>query len=320
MSGSILLLAALEMFPDGAVEWRGTIACPDPMALQDASVVLAFDFDLDGSADGEKDSIPLSPPDCDGGEVRVLRTLFPGRPGLLLSELRRGDGGSEQHVAFAGATGSLLSLRHFCARPSGGEPEWVELRNAADRRLDLRKVRLQNHLLGGWLDPGESVVLGSDSAAVQRWVPAFPARSTAWSYLRNTGDTLRLTWGDAFLDSAIYGENAKEPREACASDAGSGGAAGSGFDLRIASPHWNPASGPVDIEVEVPAGTPFVLPVYDLDGFSLCVIARGSGPVKFSLSVSDCPRLSGRSGPVILNLQPRGAAPRRKILMLDRPW
>ena len=128
MSGSILLLAALELFPDGAAEWRGMISCPDPMALQGASVILAFDFDLDGLADGERDSIAFSPAECARDTLEMARTLFPGRPGLLLAVLRGADGNADPRAVFAGAPGSLLSIRHFCARPENGEPEWVELR------------------------------------------------------------------------------------------------------------------------------------------------------------------------------------------------
>ncbi len=316
---------SVQGFPDGAVEWNASLACPDPLALSGAKILFSVDFDLDGIADFQ-DSVVLSSADCENGEAHPLKTLFPKAIGILTAVLRQGSTVSDQSSAFTGEIGGLLSIHHFCARPANGEPEWIELHNASTVSVSVAKIFFQGHALtgdlSGGLGPGSSVILGRDSTVLRTWQPtANLLTTTSWSSLRNTGDTLRLTWGTGVvLDSIIYGSDV-DPREACVStQASENASAASGFEWQIPSSRWNPDLGPLDITVQAPAAGSYDLRLYDLDGFELCAVAtHKKGPSQLQLSASNCRGLAIRRGTVLLQLQPAGASPLRKILRVLGP-
>jgi hypothetical protein len=310
----------VQVFPDGAVEWQAVLRCHDPMVLEGASIAFSFDWDLDGQPDA-RDSLSLTPIDCDSGAVHILRTFFPTYPAVLTATLRQGSAILGQTSALAGSLGSLIAIRHFCARPTGGEPEWIDLRNAARVPIGLALMRAQGHALGQIaLDPGGDISLGPDSTALQRWLPALPARQVSpWSALRNTGDTLRIVFANGvILDSAVYSAINPEPREACVSGGGQqSSAVGSGFDFRLGASCWNPAQGPLEIDVDTRSTSHYAMMAYDLDGYPVCPVIRdGNGPSQIFWKASVCPQLLERSGPLLLQLQPRDAVPQRKIVML----
>ena len=306
---------AVERFSDGAVEWRTTLNCADPSVLSGVYILFSFDFDLDGAAD-TRDSASLSSADCDQGTVHVLRTFFPPGSGILTAEMRQGNAVSDKSVLITGGIESVLSMHRFCARPSDGEPEWIEIRNNAGVRVDLTKVKVEGHALNGGLEPGADVVVGKDSTALREWQPAGDIITTSsWSSLRNTGDTLRLVWDNGpVLDSILYG-SARDPREGCASAATEdNAAAASGYALDVSTRRWN-HSPLFEIDVQAPNGGSYDLHLYDLDGFDLCAVARNkTGSAHIELSPADCRGLAARTGSVLLQLQPRGSAPIRKMI------
>lgn len=306
----------LERFPDGAVEWRAALNCADPPAFSDARILFSFDFNLDGEADGARDSTLLSSADCDQGAVHVLRTFFPSGSGILTAELWQGNSASDRSFLFAGGIGSVLSMRRFCARPSNGEPEWVEMRNNSAVRVNLEKIKFEGHALSGGLEAGASVIVGKDSTAIRDWQPEADIITTSsWSSLRNTGDTIRLTWDiGVILDSILYG-SATDPREGCASTVTEENvAAASGYELKVPVQRWN-RTAPLDIEVQAPVSGKYDLHVYDLDGFDLCKVAGNrTGPAKIQLVAADCRGLAYHAGSVLLQLRPQGSAPIRKMI------
>lgn len=307
---------ALARFSDGALEWSASLNCADPTVLSGARVFFSFDFDLDGLAEGNRDSIMLSTANCENGKVKLLQTFFPPNSGLLTAELRQGDDISDQNQAFTGGMGSVLSLHRFCARPGNGEPEWIEVQNSSATRIVLAGIKVEGHALRGALEPGASVVVGRDSLALREWQPGADVLQTSWSSLRNTGDTLRLTLDSGIvLDSIIYG-SAAEPREACASNATEENiASASGYGMDVSRPGWNPRIAPLEISIQAPAGGFYDLRIYDLDGFELCAPAlNNTGPARIQFSASDCRGLANRAGPVLLQLRPRASAPLRKII------
>jgi hypothetical protein len=308
----------VQRFPDGAVEWSGIVSCPDPAKLSGTMLAWTWDRNLDGIPDGTSDSSALVPAECEGGKARVLRTLFPEKPGILLATLRRGGIVLDQFAA-ASSMGRLLAIRRFCARPSSGESEWVQLENLADQSLDLGKIRIQGKpLIPSWIPPRSVWIFGPDSTALKNVFASVPAQTVAgWKSLRNTGDTLRLTWEGAILDSAVFGSSAPEPREACG-DAKSPLSQSSAYGLEFSSRPWN-ADQALEISVRAPVDAPYSLAAYDLDGHRLCAIASaGPGPQRIFWRPAACRGLSERvrTGAVLIQLRPRGAAPLRKIVAL----
>jgi hypothetical protein len=178
------------------------------------------------------------------------------------------------------------------------------------------------------LDPGESrlAVAVSDTAELSLWQPgarAFPLSS--WPGLRNSGDTLRLSFDVAgrggaavalALDSVIY-TAAASPREACASvPAEESAAAAHGFALETPPGRWNRRAGPWTVNVTAPAGGVYDLRVYDLDGLPLCAPARrAAGSRAFALTSAGC-AIPAAATMVLLHLQPRGAPSVRKLLRI----
>jgi len=239
----------------------------------------------------------------------------------MTARLRQGSTVSDSQTTFVGSIGSVLSMRRFCARPSNGEPEWIEIRNASSLPVTLTKVRVEGHVLHGALDPGAAVVVGKDSGEISEWQPGAEIMSTtSWSYLRNSGDTLRVNWDNkVVLDSLIYGA-AAEPHEACASSGSDENAASaSGYALELSSKHWHYSAEPLEISVQAPSTGAYDLLLYDLDGFEICAPLRNNiGPVKFQVSVNDCPMLLRRSGSMLLQLKPKSSTPVRKLLRVDR--
>jgi hypothetical protein len=329
----------LERFPDGAIEWSARVSCAEPSALLGARVDFDFDFDLDGRGDTAASSA-LSPADCEEGMLSVRRGFFPPRAAVLRARLRsparedRPDSVLDAHSLLTAGIGAPLSLHRFCARPQSGEPEWIELRNISIVPVSLAKVKLEGRALSGWLDPGATLTVGAagDTAELRAWQPgARLLAPSSWSSLRNTGDTLRLTFEDGsdagtlhgsgarVLDSVVYGA-AAAPREGCASvPAEETGAAAHGFSLD-APRRWSRRAGPVTVTVSAPAaGSPgsYDLRVFDLDGVEVCALGRGAaGPNAYSLSPASCARLRASSTAVILHLQPRGAPGVRAVVRI----
>lgn len=350
----------VETTPVGR-EWRAAVDCAPPVSLASligARVGFAFDADLDGVSDAA-DSLGISPADC--GESApgriVLRRRFspPATAGtaqgafldaaVVRATLRAAtDTVADARAMLTAGTGSMLRIARFCARPRNGEPEWVELRNAAPRALSLARVRFEGRALAGSLAPGESVVAGSDTAELRVWQPgARILPLSSWSNLRNSGDTLRVTLSGDFvaptppvsaasalltLDSLVYGTGA-HAAEACASTGDEDAAAGAaGYALEFSTPRGGRAergrvssSEGFTVTVRAPAGGRYDLTVYDLDGRPLCVLARAAaGPAThaFPPSVpasSPCSALASlRAGRVIFHLSPRAAPGLRALL------
>ncbi len=308
-------------FADGAVEWSADLLCPDPDAVPGTFLAFAWDADLDGRPDSGWDTTRPAVQDCRNGRLTVARTFFPPGPALLYAELGASGRVAQVETTLAGTAGSLLAIRRFCARPENGEPEWVVIANNAAVPVRLDQVSLQGHAVGsGVLEAGAALALGPDSAGMARWIPGWPARLLSpWAALRNSGDTVRVAFaGGLVLDSAVYWESQREPREACADAAPA--AAGFGFDLQIAATRWRTADGPLPITVTAPPSARFALWAYDLDGRPLCPVARdAAGPTQLSWSAASCPALPRRGGAVLLQLQPDGAPPLRRLVLLQSP-
>ena len=312
----------LEHFPDGSVEWSATLSCTDPSSLSGVRVLFSFDSDLDGVADGARDSIVVSSATCENGQARLSRTFFPSSPASLTAELWQGVVLSDHPSAFTGSLGTLLSILRFCARPTNGEPEWVELRNTSSGRINLSKVRIEGHLLKGTLDGGATVLVGRDSNDLLNWQPgANIMTTTSWSSLRNTGDTVHVTWDNTVaLDSLVYGA-AVDSHEGCASaPTEENVAAASGFAMDLSKMRWNPRTEFLSINIQAPISSEYDLRVFDLDGFELCAIAKNkAGPAKIQFSGSDCNGLRGKTGSILLQLRPQSSAPLRKIIRILGP-
>lgn len=311
-----------EHFPDGSVEWSASLSCADPNTLSGIRVLFSFDSDLDGVADGMRDSIVVSSANCENGQIKLLRTFFPSNPAILTVELRQGTTLSDHPSVFTGSLGSAISLHRICARPSTGEPEWVELHNASSVRINLIKVRLEGHLLKGTLEPGDNVLVGKDSVELKNWQPAANILTTSsWSSLRNTGDTVHLTWDNTVaLDSLVYGA-VVDPHEGCASATTEENvAAASGYALDLSTTQWNPRADFLGINVQAPTSGEYDVRAFDLDGYELCAIAQSrSGPAHIQLAGSECSGLRVRTGSILLQLRPRSSAPLRKVIRILGP-
>lgn len=244
-------------------------------------LVLRLDADWDGTAETALDSIAL---DATAAFPATLEFRIPsGIRGRLTASLGSdpGSGGDVLATALEPAK-SPLALGDCDPEGRNGGPEWVEVRNntatsgAAGRRIGLALATVGGMALGakaGDLDPGERIILASDTAAFRSRYGALKAkvfRPEPWRALRNSGDTLVLASAGIALDTLSWG-----PIRAGAPASGSEGApAEAGWTLsgRMAFP-----DAPLDVEVRAPAGTEYALRAFDLEGGIAREIGRG-GP------------------------------------------
>jgi hypothetical protein len=326
----------LTRLPTGGAEWSAAVDCNPPVSpasLIGVRVVFSLDFDLDGIADAA-DSLGVSPADCgevEPGRILLRRVFRQPHPALLRADLRTPSGSiAASHFALTSGKGSLLAIARYCARPKNGEPEWIEVRNNTVFTVPLTKVRLEARVLSGTLNPGEGFTAGSDTAELRLWQPgARLVALSSWSNLRNTGDTIRISFtgadGNLVIDSVIYpsassgGAGAGAfPGEDCASLASEGaGGAAHGYELELPSARWRRGGEPFVLNVRAPVDGRFDLRVYDLDGAEQCAIARNAiGPAALSLPHPACAGLEGRAGRFVLQLQPRAAPGFRKVFRI----
>ena len=257
------------------VENRGS-GPPPPSRL-----VLRLDADWNGLDEAPLDSIAL---DASGIFPANLEfRIPPGVRGRLTASLGR-DEESGDDVLAVGLEPAKSPLAFGACEPEGrnGGPEWVEIRNttamagAAGRRIGLASATVGGMALGakaGNLDPGERIILASDTVAFRsRYGPlkARVLRPEPWRALRNAGDTLVLALAGIAVDTLSWG-----PVRANAPAAGGEGApveAGWTLSGRTAFPE-----APLDIEVRAPAGAEYVLRAFDLEGGIAREVGRG-GP------------------------------------------
>ena len=312
----------------GSPLWSAAVDCAPPVALPaliGARVVFHFDVDLDGVADAV-DSIGISPADCgDDGRIALRRRLAFAHPALLRAELRAPDDSlAATRFALTHGAGSLLRIERYCARPRNGEPEWIEVRNAGAHAIPLTSLRLEGRALAGTLAPGAGFTASADTAELRLWQPGAVATSlSSWSSLRNSGDTLRITWTGGgptqtvTLDSVVYAAPSY-PREDCASLAEDGSAAAAaGYRIVLPSGAWRRGDPDFVIDVDAPPAGRYTLRVLDLDGVPRCRLLREStGPARVPLPPPRCEWL-GPHGPartVLLHVQPHGAPGVRRVL------
>jgi hypothetical protein len=352
----------LERLPGGALEWSTHVSCDDPVALLGAHIVFESDGDLDGVGDTVADSgivralrfpTALSPADCNDASIEVRRPLPKAlfSPSVVLrAELRvrraaerTGDQSPDSTIdvdfQVTGGPGSLLALDRFCARPKNGEPEWVEIRNVSTLTTGLAKVMLEGRALAGALEPAEARVAhaAADSAAMRTWRPGARLFGlSSWPGLRNTGDTVRLTFDAAgtnhsvrrvLLDSLVYAASGpglgiltgRGAREECASaPTEESGAAAFGYGLEVSSGLWKRRTSNLEIRVMAPVGGLWNLSLFDLDGLEVCRLARRStGSRTVVLSPRDCSGASAATTSLLIFLRPVQAPFIRRLLRIE---
>lgn len=275
-AGRDLALAAIET--DGSivrvtVENRGSDFPPASW------LVLRLDADWDGIPEAALDSVPL---DSAGAYPAGLEFRLPaGIRGRISASLGPDENPGDNALAAACEPGGgPLGFGSFQAVGREDVPEWIEIRNltsasgAAGRRIALSLATVDAMALGakaGFLDPGERIILASDTAAFRsRFGPikADVLRPEPWRALRNTGDTLVLRLAGAAVDTLSWG--AIKPGAAASANDAPSDEAGWSLSARTAFPE-----APLDVEVRAPAGADYVLRAFSLEGDIVREIGRG---------------------------------------------
>jgi hypothetical protein len=196
------------------------------------------------------------------------------------------DPGDDVLAAALEPEGGPLAFGSFQPVGRDGAPEWIEIKNVTaragepGRRIALSLAAVDAMALGtkaGSLDPGDRVVLASDTGAFRAHygpIKAKVMRPEPWRSLRNTGDTLALSLAGIALDTLAWGP-IKAGMDAALSPSGNGGPpTEAGWDLsgRAAFPEM-----PLEVEVRAPLGADYVLRAFSLEGDIAREIGRG-GP------------------------------------------
>jgi hypothetical protein len=242
-------------------------------------LALRLDADWDGIPEATLDSISLDPGGAYPAEPEFR--IPTGARGRLSAVLSPDENPADDVLdAACEADGGPLAFGAFQAVGQEGAPEWVEIRNvtsasgATGRRIALCLATVDAMALGakaGYLDPGERIILASDTAAFRaRYGPIKAAvlRPEPWRALRNTGDTLVLRLSGAAVDTLSWGPI--KP-----------GATGSGNDELPAGAGWNMSGRtafpgtPLEVDVLAPAGADYVLRAFNLEGDIVKEIGRG---------------------------------------------
>ncbi|MBW8886353.1 MAG: hypothetical protein JF616_01240 [Fibrobacteres bacterium] len=274
-AGRDLALAGIEAAGSSVrvtVESRGS--GPPPRSW----VALRLDSDWDGIPEATLDSVSL---DSAGEYPATLEFRIPaGTRGRVSASLSPDENPGDNVMAVACEPGGgPLAFGAFQAVGQGGAPEWVEIRNVTSvsggtgRRIALSLATVDAMALetkAGVLDPGERIILTSDTAAFRaRFGPikANVVRPEPWRALRNTGDTLILRLAGIAVDTLSWG-----PIKPGAPEAGNDLPAGAGWNLsgRTAFPE-----APLEVEVLAPAGADYVLRAFSLEGDIVREIGRG---------------------------------------------
>jgi len=275
-AGRDLALAGIEVAGSivrVTVENRGS--GPPPRSW----VALRLDADWDGISEATIDSVPL---DSAGTYPAALEFRIPtGARGRASASLGPDENpGNDVMAAAFEPGGGPLAFGAFQAVGQEGAPEWVEIRNITSasggtgRRIALSLATVDAMALGakaGFLDPGERIVLASDTAAFRaRYGPikANVMRPEPWRALRNTGDTLVLRLAGAAVDTLSWGPI--KPGAAAAGNEELPTEAGWSLSGRTAFPE-----APLDVEVQAPAGADYVLRAFSLEGDIVKEIGRG---------------------------------------------
>lgn len=301
-------------FPDGITEWEASVWGSKPESGIGIKIRFFLDRDFDGFPENLSDSVSLDPGTWDAGKFQVFHTFPLAWEGMLVAEIWDANQRLDKVMHFLGSRPSL-SIRRFCASPEKGEPEWLEVQNTSALPVYTGYLRLQDHgWPPRWIAPQSTLVLGPDSTLMRNWMADLPLQAVVpWKNLRNTGDTVRLTFQNVVLDSALYGLNMHEPRAACLSS--NTNQTRSGISLETSPPAWNPSYEDLEVSVQVPVDSRYSVQAFDLDGQSLCWLVRqGVGSQHFSWHSSDCPLLAKRRGAILLQLKMASSKPVRKLI------
>ena len=300
---------------------------------------LRLDADWDGVAETPIDSLPVDMPSS--GEAVLRIGMGAGLRGIVRVSLGADGNPANDVFLLPVEPGRPLAITEWRPAPSGGEPEWVEIRNrTADsggigRRLDPARAAFNGLSLGsaaGTLDPGEFLVLTESLERFRARYGAIKARllqPAGWRPLRNSGDTLVLSLAGFTVDSVIYDASGAAVIGGIAAPGGavadSRGAAGTpGFAGATIPENGWALSGRVagagrvlDAEIRIVPGGRFALRVFDLEGDRVRDLGRGgAGRTVVGWDGRGDGGLPLKPGPYILCLSIDGAAPKRVAVVL----
>ncbi len=316
---------------------------------ESSSISLLSDNDLDGIHDVVTQAHPLDVYSCEE-ECFVAFRLEEGKSPLWVFALSRDANPLNDTLAFmlpGMDSGELVKFTEICAAPTGGAPEWVELRNMSPHSLELSALRLQGRPIidpgnGSPFLPGEYLVITEDENAFRAVHGNLKLRllqMPGWKVLRNTGDTVRLTLASgAILDSVAYGGIRLSEKTGCLERVGSGlssvpgeshamGATPGYEENRNRPTSWKVSprilradkGGRIDVQVTASAGRTFKLEIFDLTGHpvrALCDECAGSR--SFSWEGEDDKGRVLPIGPYILLFQPQGGRSQKKSVVISR--
>lgn len=316
-------------YPEGylglRVESRGS-AIPEGFSL-----ALRLDSDWDGEAETPLDSMATEMPSS--GVAHLRFRMRPGFRGIVHARLGPDGDPANDTFLLPVETERILGFTEWRASPTGGEPEWVEIRNqTADsggtgRRLELSSAVFNGRLLGakaGGLEPGEFLILTQSHAAFRERFGAIKVRVMelpAWPALPNAGGALVLALCGFTVDSLVY-----DAKSAAAEARWSGAGATPGFEAAMPAESGWKLSGkvaapgrPLDVEVFARGPGGYSLGVFDLEGNRVKDLGgRGPGRHRHSWQGE-----GGRGGPVapgpyVLCLSMDGGGPRwRAVIVAD---
>ncbi len=178
----------------------------------------SLDNNLDGVIDAQSRYVDM--PALEAGQSLEISTTLPSseiEAGIVTVHLQ-GDviEFNNSHLIFSNIT-SILTITEFCPAPDAKTPEWVEIKNQQAYPIRIDQVELNGIPIGlreNWLNAREYAILTPDSNTFIQYY-GFGKwnlfESSDWNILRNTGDTVSLSWkGNTISEipySSLKGDN-----------------------------------------------------------------------------------------------------------------
>ena len=207
------IVARIVQRGEGAI---GDVGVPESFTLR-----LGVDLDRDGSLDAGEEAASTTrtfpaPDDTLTTTLAWTRELrVEGEEAIVVIDLP-GDERPENNVATlrlqSGPIDSGVVINELMIEPGGDEPEWVELYNRTEGRIDLTGWVLHDagsarpEIPGGAIKPNGYIVLTSDSTALVTSRPVFgPVIEVSLPTLNNGGDLVALVAPSGrMVDSVRY--------------------------------------------------------------------------------------------------------------------